>query len=287
MVQFATISPAELRGFFMLAVVGWPESGLEFNCGLGFATLWPVQKISVDFSQAKLVNYPNFPSPAGGQSVIPPGTKVVFSLLWAMACLTSLGCAEGPLWRTGHLAPWVRQQWERESEIVPTVESRGRELETMIDRAVEANDRAALEQIGTSLAQIVAQDPVLLMRVEATRLYGRLPVEIAASGLQKAGESGEAEIRLAAIAAWQQISDERGVAILQGLALGDTNVDVRIAAVRAMSEIPSEQSKKALALALDDPSPAVQLRATEGLTELTGESFGGDVQAWRDFFKGR
>lgn len=61
----------------------------------------------------------------------------------------------------------------------------------------------------------------------------------------------------------------------------DAEIDVRLRAVRALGETGDNAAIAALAIALEDPDPAVQYRAVESLREVTGRDLGNDVNAWR------
>ena len=62
---------------------------------------------------------------------------------------------------------------------------------------------------------------------------------------------------------------------------GDTNVDVRLAAARALGNIQKDpRAVGALALALRDSDPAIQYCAVASLKETSGKDFGGDVSKW-------
>jgi HEAT repeat protein len=77
-----------------------------------------------------------------------------------------------------------------------------------------------------------------------------------------------------------RMSASQAVPALTSVFGSDNDVDVRLAAVRALGAFPGEASVTALAPALRNADPAIQLRATEALAQVTGESFGPDVQAW-------
>ena len=65
-----------------------------------------------------------------------------------------------------------------------------------------------------------------------------------------------------------------------------TNIDVRLAATRALGNFPVSQAASAIGLALNDPDPALQLRAAESLQAVTGEPFGRDIPAWQEYVAG-
>jgi hypothetical protein len=98
---------------------------------------------------------------------------------------------------------------------------------------------------------------------------------------------------LAALSMPQSISALR-------MALSDSAPTVRVAACRALGQIPAPEAQAALlealnsdtdidvrlAVALDDRDPALQYRAMQTLSEVTGQSLGNSVAAWRQYVQG-
>jgi HEAT repeat protein len=73
---------------------------------------------------------------------------------------------------------------------------------------------------------------------------------------------------------------------LLGQALShDTSVDVRIAATKALGEMNDPQAVPILAVALEDPDPALQFSGVEAMRMATGKDLGNDVNRWREFAK--
>jgi HEAT repeat protein len=63
----------------------------------------------------------------------------------------------------------------------------------------------------------------------------------------------------------------------------DTSVDVRIAATKALGEMRDPQAVPMIAVALEDPDPALQLRGVEAMRLASGQDLGNDVNQWRQF----
>ena len=61
---------------------------------------------------------------------------------------------------------------------------------------------------------------------------------------------------------------------------------VRQAAIESLSAFDEGEVRTALRELLGDRSPAVQYQVTQSLTRLTGRTYGGDIQAWRDYLDG-
>jgi hypothetical protein len=90
---------------------------------------------------------------------------------------------------------------------------------------------------------------------------------------------------MAVVHACSKRQDLESIQILQQMIGGDTDVDIRLAATRALQHSKGPQAIQALALALDDPNPALQLRAAESLAVVTGERLGNDIGAWREYVR--
>jgi HEAT repeat protein len=73
--------------------------------------------------------------------------------------------------------------------------------------------------------------------------------------------------------------------ILQEIIGSDADIDVRLAATRALQNFDGQAAIGALAIALDDPSPALQLRAAESLQVVTGEKHGTNIRAWQEYVR--
>lgn len=203
-------------------------------------------------------------------------------LLILVLGLCLAGCAEGPLWRMGQITPWAREKWAAEEAIADTTFKTKREMGEMVDRAVRgsASDR---ELAARELAAKATQSPVLLTRLQAIRMLGRLDCETSCQTLAALGRDPNTDVRLAVVQSWEKMPAASAVTALQELIASDTNVDVRLAATRALGQFPGEQSLRALNLALTDRDPAIQLRATESLAKVSGKSLGRNVKAWQEY----
>ena len=72
----------------------------------------------------------------------------------------------------------------------------------------------------------------------------------------------------------------------QELLVGDVGgTNVRLAAARVLKNYRGPEAIQALALAVEDPNPALQLRGADSLQAVTDKDFGHDVVAWRDYVR--
>ncbi len=195
------------------------------------------------------------------------------------------GCAEGPLWRAGRYNPWVRSQWAEEEKIADTLFTRKRRMEQVVAQATNASIDVQ-EEAALALSDIIFRDKVLLMRLHAVKLLGRLNCPTAVETLAKASRDNDRDIRLAAITAWKKVSPESAVPQLQEMIGSDTDIDVRLAATEALGNFPGRSSVEALSLSLNDRDPALQVRAAESLQRVTGEPLGRNIVAWQDYVNG-
>lgn len=210
--------------------------------------------------------------------------RYLLILLTLLSIHTFLGCAEGPLWRSGKYNPWVRTRWSEEEKIADTLFARKRRMENVVAQAsngpIDVQEDAA-----RALSDIIFQDKVVLMRLHAVQLLGNLDCPTAIETLTRASRDNEKDIRLAAVRSWKMHDGSVAVPQLQELIGSDTDIDVRLAATEALGSFPGRASVEALSLALNDRDPALQVRATESLGLVAGESLGRDVVAWQEYVR--
>ncbi len=207
-------------------------------------------------------------------------------LVASVGSVCMVGCAEGPMWRTGYLSPWARQQWSSEEEIAATLFAKRQRLRRVVEQAKDAGE-AQQQEASQFLAEIVQKDPVLLLRIEATRLLAELPNDISARALQIASSDPDRDVRLAAVHSWQQRGDDRALQMLGKMLREDADFDVRMRAAGALGRFEQPEAVQVLSSVLADPDPAMQIKAAESLARVTGEDFGNDIRAWQNFTKSR
>lgn len=190
------------------------------------------------------------------------------------------GCAEGPLWQTGSLAPWVRAKWTAEEQLADTYFSRQRELNELVTAAQTTDLKNAA---AVKLGEIIQKDPVLLLRLHAVELLGQIPTRESAKSLGIASKDPDSTIRSAAARSLKMLPDELAVPILQEINGSDTDVDVRLAATKSLASFNSAAAIDALSIALTDTNPAIQYSATQSLGKITGQDIGADVVEWQNY----
>ena len=121
------------------------------------------------------------------------------------------------------------------------------------------------------------------MRLHAVKLLGNLNCPASVAALRDAAGDPDADVRIAAVKSWEKFPGNVAVTELQGIIQADTDTDVRMAATRSLGSFTGANAVQALSFALTDNDPALQVRATESLARVTGESIGPDVARWQDY----
>ena len=199
-----------------------------------------------------------------------------------LALLVLAGCAEGPFWRAGAISPWARKQWSAEEQIADTLFERKRKMDESV-AAVTNQSTAQQEPIAEKLRQVVLRDPILLLRLHAVKRLADLNCPTAIEALRDASTDPNPDVRIAAVKSWERMPAEVAIPQLQEIIGSDTHVDVRLAATRSLGQFTGQSAVRALAMALSDDDPAIQVRAMDSLARATGERFGRDVRQWQAY----
>ncbi|MFT5300212.1 MAG: hypothetical protein ACI87E_000223 [Mariniblastus sp.] len=222
--------------------------------------------------------------PSGTTSVSRCQHQAFSTLALIILGLCCVGCAEGPFWRTGKLSPWAQNKWAAEELVADTYASRKRKMtesvEAVINAPVEDQQRVALD-----LAEVLHRDQILMLRLYSVRMLGKLNCPAAVEALVDASQDHTSDIRIESIKAIENLTADIAIPHLQKMIGSDTDIDVRLAATRALGSFSGRKAIAAISLALDDRDPALQLRAAESLQNVTGEQLGPDIAAWQQFVK--
>ncbi len=141
------------------------------------------------------------------------------------------------------------------------------------------------ERVSSELANGIAheQDPIL--RAQVLRTLGRFPSEkslvVCTAGLH----DHQRDVRIAACESLGRLGGAEATANLSRTLAEDADVDVRLAAARALGETADAKGVAALGEALQDQDPAMQHRAMASMKKISGQDFGTDVDAWREYAK--
>ena len=110
-----------------------------------------------------------------------------------------------------------------------------------------------------------------LVRLEIIRTLGHYPGPAADAILKRAVNDDDTHVRVVACEGWGRRGGDQAVALLAELLRGNVNVNVRLAAAKALGETRSPAAVAPLGEALADSDPAMQYQAVLALQRATGK----------------
>lgn len=207
------------------------------------------------------------------------------SIVLAAIGLASLaGCAE----RT-----WIERQsfWPfKEKKVAydlgrPTPYEQLVRLREQADQA-QHGDAPMQARIAAEVAPQFAQEEDPLVRQEIVRTLGYCKVPEATAVLEQALDDSDVEVRETACMSWGRVGGSQATAHLTKVVRSDTETSVRMAAARALGETGDKEAVPVLGELLAEQDPAMQLRATESLQQITGKDLGNDARRWQQYVRG-
>ncbi len=211
--------------------------------------------------------------------------KRCWFLLLGATLLLPAGCADGPLFYVVSLSPSRRQEWAADERYEPTLHRQLDEVHSVRDTAGSMTV-AEQKHWAHEMKYLLETQQSPLLRAAAVDALAELAVPEADSGLALALKDKDPTVRIAACRAWAQHGGKQAIEHLAEMLGSDTNLDVRLAAAKALGRFKDPTAYEALGLALDDSDPALQYRAVESLKEASGRDFGNDLDAWRRLARG-
>ena len=166
----------------------------------------------------------------------------------------------------------------------PKVVTSNQRIKILRELAKKSDMLSAEEQQRATdeLCRALPKEEDILVRAQMLRTLAVFPSP-RAEGMLKAGlRDADQDVRIACCDAWAARGGTEANRILCETLTADTDHDVRLAAARALGDLKHPDSVPALGLALDDPNPAIQYRATQSLQAVTGKKFQ-SVKEWRDY----
>ncbi|TWT31574.1 HEAT repeat domain-containing protein [Blastopirellula retiformator] len=128
------------------------------------------------------------------------------------------------------------------------------------------------------------QDP--LLRMEILKALAALQTPSAQEGLRMGLYDSEPRVRVLAVETLVVGRDPKAVEELGDLIVRDRELDVRIAAAKALEQFDSAEARKALAPAIQDRDPALRYVAIQSLKENSQVDYGGDAEKWEAYAMG-
>jgi hypothetical protein len=208
------------------------------------------------------------------------------SLLVLVLGMAISGCADGPFGGLSAWNPYYRSQWENDERAGPTFHTQLAELRAIRQNPTGLSPEEQRRVIPT-LTDIVQNSTNTILRAEATLTLAEFLAPETIPTLQLAINDEDADVRVAACRAWGRRGGPEALDALSRTVSNDSDLDVRLAATTELAEFQDQQALQALAVALNDKDPALQHRAVQSLKSVSGQDYGDNVPAWRDFVEGR
>jgi HEAT repeat protein len=142
------------------------------------------------------------------------------------------------------------------------------------------------EEASAQLARQLATEPDPWVREQIMRAAARIQTVTAGMVLRAGLDDADVQVRITACRGLGRRQDPATLALLSEVLHKDTDTDVRQAAIEALSKFNQPEAVRSLAIALEDPDPALQYRAVQSLREMTGLDYGNNASAWLQYVRG-
>lgn len=227
----------------------------------------------------------------GSQTAIHPVCRIeplratCFSAIFVL--LATSGCLEGPLGGGGRLNPYIRREWEQDEAYGPTFHSK---IERYI--SIRKNAASMSPEAQAKFAEEVDRELPTesngLLRSAMISAVGQMAGEVSEDILSAACQDPDVEVRMAACRALGKRKTESSVESLAKVAGAESDPDVRIEALRSLGAFKdNEVAREALKVALEDRDVGARFVAIQSLEKTTGRYFGADVGKWREYLDGQ
>ncbi|HTQ38699.1 MAG TPA: HEAT repeat domain-containing protein [Pirellulales bacterium] len=201
-------------------------------------------------------------------------SALISALLAAALCLP--GCAK----RFGGAWPFGEDQTAELKKYGPVPVQRITALQERAKKIAKAKPEEQ-EAFAAEMARLMPNETDFNVRMAVISIMGHMNTPSANAILYAGVKDPESEIRIACCNAWGKRPSPQATHMLAETMSGDTDLDVRLAAAKALSTAGDKEAVAALGRALDDSDPALQHCAVDSLKKVTGKDLGNDVNAWR------
>jgi hypothetical protein len=136
------------------------------------------------------------------------------------------------------------------------------------------------------LARQIQIEPDPLVRQAVVQTVAEFKTPMAQQVLEAGLNDDNQAVRIACCQELGKRGDAASVEKLGTVLRSDTDMDVRLAAAKALGKFKTPESMKALVAALDDRDPALQFVGVQSMKSVTGKDYGPNVEAWRQVANG-
>jgi HEAT repeat protein len=147
-------------------------------------------------------------------------------------------------------------------------------------------DTPEQQQLVGDLARQIQSEPDPLVREAIVKSVSRFQTPLAAQVLSAGLKDTDPLVRRRCCQLIGERSEASQAAALASVLQSDSDLDVKIEAVRALGHIQSPETTAALIGALESEDPALQFAGVESMKKVSGKDYGGDVRAYLAYAKG-
>ena len=210
------------------------------------------------------------------------GSVDKLSVLAISCCLAAAsGCAA----TAEQIASWKPGKKTVDQELgVKTPDDRAKELRKLRKTAKKQKPEEQ-QRLSAELAKEIQHENAPIQRRNILKTLAELPTPMATAVIVAALKDPDFETRRCACECLGHRGGKETVEELTRVLTSDTHPDVRLAAVRALGHTKDSTALIPLSEALADADPAMQTRAVESLTAISGHHYGNNLEAWRQFAK--
>jgi hypothetical protein len=205
--------------------------------------------------------------------------KILLLPLALVGLATQVGCTTIPSWA----ARWPIIEEDRTTYRTPHL--RADAVRAFAERA-DGTDSQEQRDLTDQLARQIQIEPDPLVREAIVQTIAAFRTPLAQQVLQAGLHDNDVGVRVACCQLLGERGDPAAVESLAAVLKADDSKDVRLAAAEALGGIRSPNAVRALSVALEDRDPALQFVGIKSAQSISGQDFGGDVEAWRQFARG-
>jgi HEAT repeat protein len=178
--------------------------------------------------------------------------------------------------------------WEKPPERIPGLKIPQERIEELaaLSETIGQKSSAEQERLANELAHEIQREQDVQVRRQIIRTMAAIPNQRATAVIHAGMDDPDESVRIACCEAWGKRGGSLAVEELATALDTQASADVRMAAARALGELEDPAAVQPLAKLLVENDPAVQRRAMESLKRASGQDYGYDVQAWRQYAAG-
>jgi hypothetical protein len=209
-------------------------------------------------------------------------------IFWSAALVSNAvmtGCADGPVPELASYNPWLAKDWREDEKYTATYHRKVTDLADLRSRAASLPP-AEQQRYSADLAVELQREKAVPMRTALVKTLAAFPTPQARAAVQMATSDADPYVRREACLALAKTPDAEALQTIGKMLAEDSDTDVRVAAAKSLRNFKDPQAAQALAVAIDDNSPALQQASMDSLRVVTGKDYGYSASAWREYMQG-